>query len=318
MGVAAALIHANTTFLSQHFPAGIAGQLPFLQAMEPGRREFAKRAKDLQALVERDVVASLSRSTADSFVFGPAGSGEQLRQEQTPFADALVHGKRRWFLMAPKDFITLREKAKDSLEPGSAFMFFEQQMEELTEDFGLGGKKMKFWECDQGPGEIIYIPAATIMTSLSIHDSLSYRQSIALSAEAVTDRVNSNIWAPESGVIPAGYQFGACFDGLNLGAAGAALSATVNPMQGQIIQQIMAQYYAGDKARNMLMLNILAECAAVLSAPGLDADQTYCKKAWPQCVKQLAKNAQTSGVAVPTWLADDMPGKGWGGGKSEL
>ena len=140
--VAAALIHANTTFLSQHFPAGIAGQLPFLQAMEPGRREFAKRAKDLQALVERDVVASLSRSTADSFVFGPAGSGEQLRQEQTPFADALVHGKRRWFLMAPKDFITLREKAKDSLEPGSAFMFFEQQMEELTEDFGLGGKSV--------------------------------------------------------------------------------------------------------------------------------------------------------------------------------
>ena len=168
------------------------------------------------------------------------------------------------------------------------------------------------------PGEIIYIPAATIMTSLSIHDSLSYRQSIALSAEAVTDRVNSNIWAPESGVIPAGYQFGACFDGLNLGAAGAALSANVNPMQGQIIQQIMAQYYAGDKARNMLMLNILAECAAVLSAPGLDADQTYCKKAWPQCVKQLAKNAQTSGVAVPKWLGDDMPGKGWGGGKSEL
>merc|ERR1719238_1998330 len=111
------------------------------------------------------------------------------------------------------------------------------------------------------------------MTSLSIHDSLSYRQSIALSAEAVTDRVNS---------------------------------------------KIMAQYYAGDKARNMLMLNILAECAAVLSAPGLDADQTYCKKAWPQCVKQLAKNAQTSGVAVPKWLGDDIPGKGWGGGKSEL
>ena len=36
------------------------------------------------------------------------------------------------FLMAPKDFATLREKAKDTLEPGSAFMFFEQQMEELV------------------------------------------------------------------------------------------------------------------------------------------------------------------------------------------
>ena len=37
------------------------------------------------------------------------------------------------------------------------------------------------------------------------------------------------------------------------------------------------QYYAGDKARNMLMLNILSECAAVMSAPGLESDQTYCR-----------------------------------------
>ena len=75
---------ANTTFLSQHFPAGIAGQLPFLQAMEPGRREFAKRAKDLQALVERDVVASLSRSTADSFVFGPAAAVSSCGRSRPP------------------------------------------------------------------------------------------------------------------------------------------------------------------------------------------------------------------------------------------
>ena len=110
-------------------------------------------------------------------------------------------------------------------------MFFEQQMEELTEDFGLGGKKMKFWECNQMPGEIIYIPAATIMTSLNIHDALSYKQSIAPSAEAVVARVNSNIWAPESGMIPGGYQFAACFDNLDLAAAGSLLQSPVNPMQ---------------------------------------------------------------------------------------
>lgn len=40
----------------------------------------------------------------------------------------------------------------------------------------------------------------------------------------------------------------------------------------------MAQYYHGDKARNMLMLNILSECAAVLSAPGLDGGGTFCSK----------------------------------------
>lgn len=52
----------------------------------------------------------------------------------------------------------------------------------------------------------------------------------------------------------------------------------LNTQQGQIIQQIMAQYYQGEKARNMLMLNILSECAAVLSAPGLDASDTFCSK----------------------------------------
>jgi len=191
-------------------------------------------------------------------------------------------------------------------------------MEELTEDFGLGGKKMKFWECNQLPGEIIYIPAATIMTSLNIHDALSYKQSIAPSAEAVVARVNSNIWAPESGMIPGGYQFAACFDSLDLAAAGSMLDSAVNPMQGQIIQQIMAQYYQGDKARNMLMLNILSECAAVMSAPGLDASGTFCGRAWPQCAKQIKKHAAKMAVAVPEWLTDIPPAKGWGSAKTEL
>ena len=93
-----------------------------------------------------------------------------IAQEGTPFIDGLVHGKRRWFLMAPKDFVKLREKAKDTLEAASAFMFFEQQLEELVEEHGLGDKKMKYWECNQNPGEVIYIPGDTIMTSLSMID----------------------------------------------------------------------------------------------------------------------------------------------------
>ena len=49
--VAANLIHSNTTFLATNFAAGVAGQMGFLQAMEPGRREFARRAKELQVLL---------------------------------------------------------------------------------------------------------------------------------------------------------------------------------------------------------------------------------------------------------------------------
>ena len=56
---------------------------------------------------------------------------------------------------------------------------------EKVEEHGLGGKKMKFYECNQLPGEIIYIPAATIQTSLNLLDSLSYKQDIAVSSEAM-------------------------------------------------------------------------------------------------------------------------------------
>jgi hypothetical protein len=119
--------------------------------------------------------------------------------------------------------------------------------------------------------------------------------------------------------IPAGYQLGACFEGgIDLAAAGSAVGVSVNPMQGQIIGQIMSQYYHGDKARNMLMIQILSECAAVMSAPGLDADKSHCKQAWPQCAKQLQRNAQTMGVDVPEWLTAAPPTKGWGSDKVEL
>ena len=44
---------------------------------------------------------------------------------------------------------------------------------------------MKFWECNQLPGEVIYIPGNMIMTSLSHLDSFSYKQHIATTHTAV-------------------------------------------------------------------------------------------------------------------------------------
>mmetsp|Transcript_43588 Transcript_43588/g.102458 ORF Transcript_43588/g.102458 Transcript_43588/m.102458 type:complete len:552 (+) Transcript_43588:1-1656(+) len=286
---------------------GIGGYLDFLQKLEPGRIEFASHAADLQPFVGKvDLKQTLSKSSSKYFTFGPAGSGEQLRQEGMPFSDALVHGKRRWFLMAPKDFTTLREKAKDVLEPASAFMFFEQQMEELVEEYGLGGKKMKFWECNQNPGEIIYIPGDTIMTSLNLDNSFSYKQHIATSKASVAERVDSNIWVPESGMIPTGYQFAACFGQVDLQAAGSMLGKQVNPMQGQIISQIMTQYYPSVVARNNLIIGVLSECYAALSG-GLDGEQTYCGLAWEQCAAQLGRNAEMVGAAMPSWLSTKPP-----------
>uniref|UniRef100_A0A6T8N7S8 Uncharacterized protein n=1 Tax=Hemiselmis andersenii TaxID=464988 RepID=A0A6T8N7S8_HEMAN len=289
-----------------------AGTLGWLQKLDQGRSEFLSRVQDLQPLVNPKVelTGTLARGASRYIVFGPAGSGEQLRQEGVPFIDGLVHGKRRWFLMSPKDFVNLRDKAADVLEPASAFMFFEQQLEELVEDHGLGGKKMKFWECNQNAGEMIYIPGDTIMTSLSLVDSFSHKHHVATTMSGVLAKVNSAIWAPETGQIPYAFQYASCFDGVDLIRAGETLGSSINPMQSQIIGQIMNQYYGSPESRNMLIINVLSECTAVFRADGLDAAKSFCPRVWGQCVGQLEANAKKIGKSVPGWVTKDPPKSG--------
>merc|ERR1712054_650334 len=124
---------------------------------------------------KNNIESHLGQTTSHFFVFGPSGSGEQLRQDEHSFVDALIHGKRRWFLMKPKDFMTLRKTASEILEPASAFMFFEQQLEELIDEHELG-TDIPFYDANQLPGDLIYIPSGLVMTSLSMVDSFSYRQ----------------------------------------------------------------------------------------------------------------------------------------------
>ena len=81
----------------------------------------------------------------------------------------LLHGERRWFTMQPDIFMKLRSKAEASgaLEPSSAFVFFESQLEELVEDLDLGAKGLSYREGSQRPGDVVFIPPSTIFTSLT-------------------------------------------------------------------------------------------------------------------------------------------------------
>lgn len=83
--------------------------------------------------------------------------------------------------------------------------------------------------------------------------SFSHKHNVAHHETQVLQKVNSAIWAPESGQIPFAYQYGACFEGLDLDRAGEKLGVAMNPMQGQIIAQIMQQYYPTPQAQNMLI-----------------------------------------------------------------
>ena len=142
-------------------------------------------------------IQEMEKHSSRRIVFGPSGSGSSMRQESMPFADALVHGRRRWFLLTPPAYMKLKKEAGDDFTPGSAFSFFEDVYAELKEDFEMEvGMKHGIYECDQGPGDIMYVPAGLVRTSLTLADSISYKQELLLGMEQVTQYVDSRVWMP--------------------------------------------------------------------------------------------------------------------------
>jgi len=280
----------------------LGGELDGFGALEEGRSSFSEHASDFQPLVHEkmDIGSHLSQSSSQSFVFGSSGSGEQLLQAEKPFVDGLIHGKKRWFLMKPEHFLKLRETASEILEPASAFMFFEQQLEELIEDHELG-EDIPYYDTNQLPGDLIFIPDGLVMTSLAMTDSISYRQDVSTNPKAIPAQINSQIWHPESGQVPTGFQFALC-TGLDLDVAGSTLGKKVHPQMGAQVQQIMKQFFPGPEAQNHLIIGTLSECYAAMNGKVLG---TYCPKVWTPCVKQLQKNAKAMKKDVPKWLHED-------------
>merc|ERR1719337_161051 len=88
--------------------------------------------------------------------FGPSGSGDKLQMENgLPFFDVLIHGSRRWLLLKEEEMERVAQKAREALEfdKTSAYMFFEDKLPELKEEFGL----KKYVECNQNAGCVIRI-----------------------------------------------------------------------------------------------------------------------------------------------------------------
>jgi hypothetical protein len=203
--------------------------------------------------------------------------------------------------MQPENFLELRASAKEVLEPASGFMFFEQQLGELIEDFGLGSKKKKYFETNQEPGDLLFVPSSLVRVSVNLEDSFSLFERLLTSQAAAAKSIDQNIWAPNSGRIPDGYAASACFD-WNLGMTAEALGGGApQGMQGQIVSQIMRQQFGGSVgSENYLILKVLAECAAAIEAPSVNAARTMCQKVWAPCTRKLEGNLEGMGVAWPS------------------
>ncbi|KAF4745280.1 jumonji domain-containing protein 6, partial [Perkinsus olseni] len=108
--------------------------------------------EEREDLIERLYTSRLHRR----LVVGPSGSGEELRPNPMgeTLVDSLLHGSRRWLIVPYSELLRVSESAKEALEPTTAFMFFEEKLVELREEFGL----QAYHECQQQPGDVIVVP----------------------------------------------------------------------------------------------------------------------------------------------------------------
>ena len=268
-----------------------------------GRTRFLLKA--VSNGVEAAKMALKSASTR--LVVGPAGAGEHLRQQATPLLDGLVHGERRWFTMQPDIFMKLRGKAEASgaLEPSSAFVFFESQLEELVEDLDLGAKGLSYREGSQRPGDVVFIPPSTIFTSLTYADAASVRGTLGTAGDAA-NAVDSKLWAPEGARIPDNVAAAACyessygdlFDAQQAQASAASAGARVSQAGAQVAmmaQQILPQIFPTAAHRDSIALGALADCAGFRSVSG--------SLGGSQCRAHAKPCARTLGIAGEDWVA---------------
>jgi len=250
-----------------------------------------------------DAAKMALKSASTRLVVGPAGAGEHLRQQPTPLVDGLVHGERRWFTMQPDTFMKLRGKAEASgaLEPSSAFVFFESQLEELVEDLDLGAKGLSYREGSQRPGDVVFIPPSTIFTSLTYADAASVRGTLGTAGDAA-NAVDAKLWAPEGARIPDNVAAAACygdlFDAQQAQSAAASAGARVSQAGAQVAmmaQQILPQIFPTAEARDSIALGALADCAGFRSVSG--------SLGGSQCRAHALPCARTLGIAGEDWVA---------------
>eukprot|EP00667_Euglena_gracilis_P016996 EG_transcript_17844 len=270
-------------------------------------RHLADSVAEIQALVAegREPFEAAGAGTGVRLTMGSAGSGEQLRREATGFMDALVSGRRRWFFIGRDSFEKLRDRAKGVLEPASAFQFFEQQFEELKEDFALGAKGLPFFECNQQAGEVLYIPPNLQRLALALEDSVSVTHEVSPNTpKALAAWVDDAVFTPGGGVVPTSYSAGVCFD-YNVQRLAAELHVTPG-IQEQVALQIMQQGFGHPSTEASIVLNVLTRCAGATAVPGV-VELTRCPLVWVPCAAKLKALAASLKAPVPAWLRVALP-----------
>ncbi|CAD7944651.1 unnamed protein product [Amoebophrya sp. A120] len=240
------------------------------------------------------------------FVFGPSGSGDKLHAENgLPFYDVLLHGFRRWLLVTEDEVQQVAEKAREALEfqQTSAYMFFEEKLPELKEEFGL----KKYIEVNQEPGDIIFVPPGWFRVSLSLADSISYYEQLLYQPPVVEAIVRNTVWNPQH------RQFNLAFcyepeDAVEKIKAQETKFDRLNEKSYQWLDQQVRQVQDSDVPQPVL--SVLSTCAKILNSKGkisklIDVQKTKCsEQVWKSCRERLV--AKTSKKVKLDWLPEEI------------
>lgn len=297
---AQSMVH-NTTELEQlRIFKKIENALPHMAEF---RRNLLEAAGDeLKAVIGKGAdrwKRNKGRLSYQYFTFGPSGSGANLRPENgLPFFDVLLHGSKRWLLLQEDEMERVASKAREALEfdKTSAYMFFEEKLPELREEFGL----KKYVEANQGPGDLIIVPSGWFRVSLALADSFSYYETILKGKETLSALTDNNVWRPAFRQ----YRLAYCYTPSTVDELpGVKENAQLRGWLSKAIDQVQL-----DEAITGI-LDVMLHCGSTLALsgkmPSLNVKElSACTPAvWSKCRKKLkAKLEEKKSSASLDWL----------------
>lgn len=205
--------------------------------------------------------------------------------------------------MKDEEMERVAKKAREALEfdKTSAYMFFEEKLPELKEEFGL----KKFVECNQQAGDLVIVPSGWYRVSLSLADSISYYETLLSEKDTLAAVTDNNVWRPQF----QRYQLAFCYDPKDL-------SKLPGIQQGTEFATWLSNALSQVKTDEMIsaIVQALFTCGSVLalepSFPQFQVSSlTSCTPAvWRQCRKQLETKLASKGIkATLDWLPKEAP-----------
>jgi len=238
------------------------------------------------------------------FVFGPSGSGDKLHAENgLPFYDVLIHGSRRWLLLTDEEMERVAKKAREALEfdKTSAYMFFEEKLPELIDEFGL----KKYLEANQQAGDLVIVPSGWYRVSLALADSISYYETILSEKDTLAAVTDNSVWNPNFRQ----YQLAFCYSPDEMHTLpGVDKGSQFHSWLKDAISKVKNEEVISS------ILQLLLQCGSTLALDAQMPDLSVktlssCTPAvWKKCRKTLASKIKAKGVTASlAWLPEAAP-----------